>query len=115
MKAICVVAENEVNPFWGIVTFDENELSPDEAIEKNFKDSVSIPPGDTYEEWFGHILGDYKFFYIPLVVGQRLKSIEYPSIDRALEIGLTDADEIAHTCMEQLMVRVCRTFDIQKL
>lgn len=112
MKAVCVVAENEVNPFWGIVIFDEGTMTAQEAIEKDFKDNTSIPPGDDYGEWFANILGDYDYFYIPLVVGQRFKGIEFPTIERALEIGLADEGEIASMCMETLMVSVLRTFRI---
>lgn len=112
MKAICVVATIETDPYYGIVIFDENTTSPEEAIEKDFRANYSVPPGESYEEWQESILGDYKFFYIPYVVGRKLKSLEFPSIKRALEIGLNDADEIASMALSDMMVRVCRLFTI---
>lgn len=112
MKAICVVSTVETDPFWGIVTFDENETGPIQAIMEDFRARVSVAPGDSYEEWQERLLGKYEFFYIPYVVGQKLKSLEYPSTDRALEIGLKHADEIASMTMSDLMVRVCRLFAI---
>lgn len=112
MKAVCVVAGNEINPFWGIVIFDE-VMDVKEAIEKDFCVNTVIPSGDDYGEWFDATLGDYEYFYIPLVVGRRLKGMEFPTIDRALEIGLCDADEIASMSMETLMVNVCRAFKVE--
>ena len=112
MKAICVVATIETDPYYGIVTFDENTTSPEKAIEKDFRANYSIPPGDSYTEWQENLLGDYKFFYIPYAVGQKLKRLEFPTIKRALEIGLADADEIASMTMSDLMVRVCKLFSI---
>jgi len=113
MAAVCVVSESETNPFWGIVIFDIREMTAQEAIEKDFRDNTSIPPGDDYGEWFDNILGDYDYFYIPLAIAQGLKGIEFPTIERALEIGLADADEIASMCMETLMVSICRAFDLE--
>ena len=105
-RAVCVVTGHEINPFWGIVVFDDKDTpAVNNAVYKDFCKRFTPPPGETHEDWIETILGEiYEFYVIPSEIGEKLRDIEFPSY-----IG---DNEEAQICMEMLMIKMCEAIQI---
>lgn len=105
--AAVILMSDELNPFYGIVTFNDDELELDEAVQKHFRENWEAPPGDSPDDWFEDILGNYTFFFIHAEAANGLVKVEIPTPDVE---GRLNPDDLARELLEQLMIRVCEQF-----
>lgn len=118
-RAAVILTSNVHNPFYGIVTFDDDgikwypasedveaqtviamEVLLDEAVKADFHERWEAPEGDSPDNWFESILGDYTYFYIPVAEAKKLAEVEFPCHTNC---G-------ARVSLEQLMISVCEKF-----
>jgi len=113
-RAAVILANSELNPFYSIVIFDdENDVTQteskiDEALQEHFRKNWEAPEGDSPDDWFDTILGDYDFFLINIDIGKILSQVEIPEVD--IDHRLNPSDE-ARALLERLMISVCRQFE----
>ncbi len=116
-RAAVILSSNELNPFYGIVFFEDivddgvtvtpMESGLDEAVKAHFREHWEAPEGDSPDDWFEDILGDYTYFYISMEVASRLADVKIPIAD----VGhLNNSDDAAQVLLEQLMIDVCEEF-----
>lgn len=106
-RAAVILTSNELNPFYGIVTFDDDEQELDEAVQKHFRENWEAPEGDSPDDWFEDILGDYTYFFIHAEAANGLVKVEIPTPDVE---GRLHPDDLAREMLEQLMISVCEQF-----
>lgn len=116
-RAAVILTSNELNPFYSIVFFDdtvddgqtvtpmENKL--DEAVKEHFRKNWTPPEGDSPDDWFDTVLGDYTYFYIHAKAANGLAEVEIPVVDVE---HLNNSDDAARALLEQLMISVCERF-----
>lgn len=106
-RAAVILTSVDRNPFYGIVTFDDDEQELDEAVQQHFRENWEAPEGDSPDDWFEDILGDYTYFYIGHEAAEGLVKVEIPEPDTE---GRLHPDELARMLLEQLMISVCEQF-----
>lgn len=78
MKAVCVLTEyDEVVPFWGIVIFDEQKTTLEDAIKKEYRERYSEDSTEEVGNWYS-CLEDENIIYLPVDVGRKLKDMTWP-------------------------------------
>jgi len=119
IRAAVILTSNELNPFYGIVTFDDTvddgqsitpmEVKLDKAVKAHVRenwDSEALE-GDSPEGWFEDVLGDYTYFYITNEIAKKLTAVPIPVVDVE---HLNNSDEVARSLLEQLMISICEKF-----
>ena len=95
MRTVCVITKDEVVPFWGIVTFNEQETTAKAAIKQEFK---KRDPKEDAEDWYGCI---EELIYIPVVVGFKLQKMDWPE-----NCGWESTIASHH----EMMICICKAF-----
>lgn len=111
-RAAVILRNYELRPYYGIVFFDDTsdgdesisqwENGLDEAVREHFMEHRDSP-----DEEFEDYLDDYRYFYIPLGIAEKLVKVELPILD----VGhLNNSDDAAQIVLEQLMITICEQF-----
>lgn len=118
-RAAVILGSNELNPFYGIVTFNDDgpkwfpasgdvltqtvvamEVLLDDAVKEDFGERWEVPEGDSPDDWFEDILGDYTYFYIPIAAAKKLAGVKFPCYP----------NDSARALLDRLMISVCERF-----
>ena len=99
-RAVVVLTDNEYNPFYGIVTYNDDEQGLEDAVRADFDENWAAPEGDSPDSWFESILGDYIHFFIHMDAANKLAEVEFPCYPNDRERALLD----------RLMISVCERF-----
>ena len=99
-RAVVILTSHELNPFYGIVTYNDDEQGLCDAVKADFDGHWAVPEGDSPDVWFENILGDYTYFYIPMDAAKKLAEVKFPCYP----------NDCTRAPLERLMISVCEKF-----